>query len=79
MADMVYEQLKKLSEKKEEFSEELLVPISKRERAILEKKAASVGINVGELLRVYLIKIQAFDNSCFEKKKGEKMNSEGVN
>lgn len=41
MADVVYEQLKKLSEKKEEFSEELVVPVSKRERSILEKKAAA--------------------------------------
>jgi hypothetical protein len=77
--DAVYEQLKKLSEKKEELIEEVSVPVSKRERVILEKKAAAVGINVGELLRAYLTKIQAFDGSCFEKKKGEKLNNEGVN
>lgn len=78
MADAVFEQLKKAHESKEELTEAFSVPVSKREYTILKRKADALGMDIGELARVYMIEIQAFDGSYFERKKSAKQNKEEV-
>jgi predicted DNA binding CopG/RHH family protein len=77
--DNVYLELKKQAEKSNGLVNEITVRVTDEEMEIVMKKISEIGIDIGEFLRLHLLKTPAFDGSVFQDKKVKKGNKEGAN
>lgn len=69
--DNVYLDLLRESEKSNGLVNDVTVKLTEEELDIITKKANNIGIDIGEFLRVHLVKTTAFDGSVFQEKKAK--------
>lgn len=72
MADKKFELLKEKAQKRSGLTEIMSFKMSSDEMDILKKKAAILDVELGELVREYVLDTSLFDNSPFEEKKAKK-------
>lgn len=73
MADKKVEVLKEKAQKRSGLTEVMSFKMSNDEMDILKKKAAILEVELGELVREYILDTSLFDNSPFEEKKAKKV------
>lgn len=73
MADVDYVELKNEVDKNSGLDYEITLKVSASEMGIIEKKATALGMEAGELMRVYVLKTPVFDGSVFGKKRAKIM------
>lgn len=79
MADNTYESLLKDKEKKGALECDVSFKVSSSEMETLTKKAESLEMSIGELIRIYVVKTPLLDGSVFDKSKGKKNRNTAVN
>ena len=67
--DNVYLELIKKAEENKGLLNDVTVKLTDDEMEIITKKANNIGIDIGEFLRVHILKTAAFDGSVFQEKK----------
>lgn len=65
--------VKKSVEMKSDLDREVSFKLSDSEMEILNKKADALGMEIGDLVREYLLQTPMFDGSVFEEKKAKKI------
>lgn len=69
--DSLYLELLRQSEMNNSLVHDVIVKLTDDEMEIITKKANNIGIDIGEFLRVHLVKTTAFDGSVFQEKKAK--------
>lgn len=69
--DNVYLELIKKAQENKNLQNDVTVKLTDDEMEIITKKANNIGIDIGEFLRMHLVKTPAFDGSVFQEKKGK--------
>lgn len=69
--DSLYLELIKKAKESKDLVNEVNVKLTDDEMEIITKKANNIGIDIGEFLRMHLVKTPVFDGSVFQEKKSK--------
>jgi hypothetical protein len=69
--DSLYLELLRQSEMNNSLVHDVIVKLTDDEMEIITKKANNIGIDIGEFLRMHLVKTPVFDGSVFQEKKSK--------